>query len=66
MPRHDFVGENHELFDDAMGKVAYRLRDPGDIALLVVGQHRLGKIEVDGAALLPPPLKDVARARSIF
>ena len=58
MPRHDFVGEDHELFDDAMGKVAYRLGDSCDIALVVVCKQRFGKIKVDGATLRPPPLKD--------
>ena len=44
------VGRQHELLDDAVGDVALRARDAGHQAVLVELDHRLGQIEVDGAA----------------
>ena len=53
----DFVGQQHELLDDAMSDVALRLEDIGQGPRLVQGQLGFGKIEVDGTSLLPLSVK---------
>ena len=48
-----FIGREHELLDEAMGKETLGAGDGLHETVLVEFDERLGKIEVDGAAALP-------------
>src|SRR5215510_14216451 len=53
MPCHDFVGENHELLDNAVRKQTYRFCDSRYLPPFVVGQHLLWYIDFNRAPLAP-------------
>ena len=54
---HCFVGREHELLDDAVRHVALRARDADHAPVLVELDLRLGKVEINRASRLPPPVE---------
>ena len=57
--RHRLVGQQHELFDEAMRDVALVRDDVLDQPLFVEHDLRLGQVEVDRPAAAPPRVQDV-------
>ncbi len=58
IPRHRFVGGEHEFFDHAMGKVPLRARDAHHAARLVKLNQRLGQVEINRASLHALAIED--------
>ena len=56
------VGGEHELFDEAVGPGAVGAEDALHLAFVVEVDDGLGKIEVDGAALLALAVEDFGEA----
>ena len=60
VPRDGLVRRQHELFDDAVGELPLAAPDARHRTLLVEHDQRLRQVEVDRAALVPPPVEDLA------
>ena len=58
MPGDGFVRRQHELFNDAMGDVAFGALDAGHLARSVQFDVSFGHVEVDGAAFHPLAIED--------
>src|SRR5216684_1254229 len=55
------IGGEHELFDEAVSDIALAARDIGHALLFVEFDDRLGKIEVDGAALVAAGIQEQSK-----
>ena len=60
--RRRHIRENHEFLDNAVRKQTDRFCDSRYVAPFVVGQHRLGQIKIDRAALPPALLDDFGQS----
>jgi len=56
------IGGEHELFDQAMGDVAFAAADVGHLLLVVELDDGLGEIEIDGAVLGASGVKEECEA----
>ena len=63
---HRLVGQQHELFDDAVGDVALRGDDGLDGSGVVDDDLGLGQVEIDRAAAAPPPVENLEQRAHPF
>src|SRR5215510_15011507 len=63
MPSDDFIGEDHEFFNNTMGEEPDGFCDPGDLTEFIVCKNGFRQIEIDRASLLPAFLNDLRQPR---
>jgi len=59
--RDGAIGGEHELFDEAMGDVAFAAADIGHLLVVVELDDRFGKIEIDGTVFSAAGVEESAR-----